>query len=70
MSLLTVVERHLRSRALSPSRFGRQASDDPRLVFDLRNGREPRPAMTARVLAYIARNDCAAIDPRRSGDGA
>ena len=54
MTLLTIVERHLRTRALSPSRFGRQVSGDPRFVFDLRNGREPRPATTARVLAYIA----------------
>ncbi len=54
MTLLTIVERHLRSRALSPSRFGRQVSGDPRFLFDLRNGREPRSATTARVLAYIA----------------
>ena len=54
MTLLTIVERHLRTRSLSPSRFGRQVSGDPRFVFDLRRGREPRPAMTARVLAYIA----------------
>ena len=54
MNLLTIVERHLRKAALSPSRFGRQVSGDPRFVFDLRNGREPRPAMRARVLAYIA----------------
>ena len=54
MTLLKIVERHLRSQALSASRFGRQVSGDPRFVFDLRNGREPRPATTARVLAYIA----------------
>ena len=54
MRLLTIVERHLRANALSPSRFGRQVIGDPRFVFDLRNGREPRPAMTARVLAYIS----------------
>jgi hypothetical protein len=54
MTLLMIVERHLRARAVSPSRFGRQVSGDPRFVFDLRRGREPRPAMAARVLAYIA----------------
>ena len=54
MTLLMTVERHLRTSALSASRFGRQVSGDPRLVFDLRRGREPRAAMTARVLAHIA----------------
>lgn len=54
MTLLMTVERHLRSRAVSPSRFGRQVSGDPCFVFDLRRGREPRPATAARVLAYIA----------------
>lgn len=54
MTLLMAVERHLRMNAVSASRFGRQVSGDPRLVFDLRRGREPRPAMAARVLAHIA----------------
>ena len=54
MTLLMAVERHLRTRAVSPSQFGRQVSGDPRFVFDLRRGREPRPATAARVLAYIA----------------
>jgi hypothetical protein len=26
---------------------------DPRFVFDLRNGREPRPETVDRVLAYL-----------------
>jgi hypothetical protein len=26
---------------------------DPRFVFDLRNGREPRPATVRRVLAFL-----------------
>lgn len=57
MSLLTIVERHLRQRAIPPSRFGRQAAGDLRLVFDLRNGREPRPATVARVKAFIAASE-------------
>jgi hypothetical protein len=57
MTLLMAVERHLRANAVSASRFGRQVSGDPRLVFDLRRGREPRPAMAARVLAHIAGTD-------------
>jgi hypothetical protein len=54
MNLLTIVERHLRKNGTPPSRFGREAAGDPRLVFDLRRGREPRPATIARVRAFIA----------------
>ncbi len=54
MTLLTSVERYLRTRNVPASRFGREAARDPRFVFDLRRGREPRPATRARVLAFIA----------------
>jgi hypothetical protein len=54
MNLLTTVERHLRRAAMPPSRFGREVAGDPRFVFDLRRGREPRPATRERVLAFIA----------------
>lgn len=57
MSLLPVVERHLRAHALAPSRFGRLVTGDPRFVFDLRRGREPRAATRERVLVHIARVD-------------
>lgn len=53
-TLLTEVERCLRRRKIAASRFGRDVARDPRFVFDLRNGREPRPRTTARVLAFIA----------------
>lgn len=54
MTLLLTVERHLRHCDMTPSRFGRDVAGDPRFVFDLRRGREPRAATKARVLAYIA----------------
>jgi hypothetical protein len=54
MNLLLTVERHLRRMAVPPSRFGREVAGDPRFVFDLRKGREPRPATRDRVLAFIA----------------
>jgi len=54
MTLLFAVERCLRNHKLPASRFGRQATQDPRLVFDLRRGRQPRPDTEARVLAFIA----------------
>jgi len=59
MSLLITVERHLRRKSMAPSRFGRDVTGDPRFVFDLRRGREPRPATRARVLAFIAVSDIA-----------
>lgn len=49
------VERHLRRFGVPPARFGTEAVHAPRFVFDLRNGREPRPPTVARVEAYIAR---------------
>lgn len=54
MSLLHAVETCLRTYQLPPSRFGRNAVRDPRLVHDLRRGRQPGPAMERRVRAYIA----------------
>lgn len=60
MSLLPVVERHLRAHSVPPSRFGRLVAGDPRFVFDLRRGREPRAATRDRVLAHIARTDAQA----------
>ncbi len=53
-SLLIEIERCLRKRNIAPSRFGREVARDPRFVFDLRRGREPRPRTAARVLAFIA----------------
>jgi len=44
----------MRKRNIAASRFGRDAAHDPRFVFDLRQGREPRPRTQARVLAFIA----------------
>ena len=53
MHLLRDVERFLRRSDVAPTRFGRDAVGDPRFVFDLRNGRDPRPGTVARVLAYL-----------------
>jgi hypothetical protein len=52
--LIRRVELHLRRFDVPPARFGTEAVGDPRFVFDLRNGREPRPRTVARVEAYIA----------------
>ena len=53
MHLLRRVEKYLKRSAIPPSRFGRHVLGDPRFVFDLRKGREPRPATAARVHAWI-----------------
>lgn len=51
--LLQRIERHLSDTGVMPTRFGREAVGDPRLVGDLKNGREPRPETAARILAFI-----------------
>ena len=53
MHLLRKVEKFLRLTEIPPTRFGRQVMGDPRFVFDLRNGREPRPGTVQRVLAFL-----------------
>lgn len=51
--LLWEVEKFLRSSKIAPTRFGRDAVGDPRFVFDLRRGREPRAVTVKRVRAYL-----------------
>lgn len=53
MNLLREVENYLRHNDTAPARFGRDAIGDPRFVFDLRKGREPRARTTARVRAFL-----------------
>ena len=53
MYLLRRIERYLKASGTPPTRFGREAVRDPRLVHDLRRGREPGAAITARVSAYL-----------------
>ena len=51
--LLRDVETYLKSSNTPAARFGREAMGDPRFVFDLRNGREPRPRTIERVRAFL-----------------
>jgi hypothetical protein len=51
--ILTQIEAHLRRTGIKPTAFGRAVANDPRLVFDLRHGREPGPRMVARISAYL-----------------
>jgi 2,4-dienoyl-CoA reductase-like NADH-dependent reductase (Old Yellow Enzyme family) len=54
MTLLRRIEAFLRSTDTPATRFGREAVRDPRFVFDLRLGREPRPETEAKVRAFLA----------------
>lgn len=51
--LLVRIERCLRATGITPTGFGRASLGDPRFVFDLREGREPRSATAKRVLKFI-----------------
>lgn len=53
MSVMVKIDRYLRATAMPPTKFGRLAVNDPRLVGDVRRGRQLRPAMVARVEAFI-----------------
>lgn len=52
-SLLERIEHFLQEAAMPPSVFGRAAAHDPRLVGDLRGGREPGRDMVCRVEHFM-----------------
>ena len=52
--LLVQIQAHLRATGMPPTRFGREAAGDPRLVGDIRRGRTIGDRLAARVRAYIA----------------
>ena len=54
MSVLRKIELYLKKTAMPPTRFGRLAANDPRLVGDLKNGREPGVRLIARIEAFLA----------------
>lgn len=50
------VEAYLEKHGMTPTRFGREAANDPSFVFQLREGRELRTATRERVVAYMKAN--------------
>ncbi len=52
--LLRKIESFLRQTGMPVTKFGRLAAHDPRLVGDLRNGREPRSALSSRVEHFMS----------------
>lgn len=71
MSLLFQIENCLRLTRLPPSRFGREAVKDPRIVHDLRRGRQPGRRMQERLQAYMAsvmaEGSASPVSTRRGG---
>jgi hypothetical protein len=53
--LLRRINLYLRRSGTSATRFGREAARDPRLVWDLRAGRLPRPTLERRIAAWLER---------------
>lgn len=53
-NVLARVRGYLKESGMAPTQFGRAAVNDPRLVGDLVNGRQPGPRVAARIDAYIA----------------
>ncbi|MDX3901754.1 MAG: hypothetical protein QHC40_14770 [Sphingobium sp.] len=53
MHLLRFIEIFLKETGIAPTRFGRDAVRDPRLVHDLRRGREPSERMRRRVEHFV-----------------
>lgn len=53
MSLLLKIDRYPRRTGMPPTKFGRLAVNDPRLIGDLRAGRTPRGPMRARIEAFV-----------------
>ena len=51
---LRAIEMHLAQTRVSAAAFGRQVANDPRFVFDLRRGREPKWRTRERVREFIA----------------
>lgn len=53
MSVLGQIERFLRRTQMPPTKFGRLAAKDPRLVLDMRRGREPGARMAQRIAVFM-----------------
>ena len=57
MHLHRRIEIYLRRSGTTATRFGREVLGDPRFVFDLRKGREPRSPTAARVSSWLDRQE-------------
>ena len=53
MHLMRRIEKYMKRAEMKPTRFGREAIGDPRLISDLKNGRELRDSTIARIQAWL-----------------
>lgn len=53
MSIISKIDRYLYQTDMPATLFGRLAVNDPRLVGDLRRGRQPGARIVARIEAFI-----------------
>jgi len=51
--LLARIEAYLTAQGMAPTAFGKSAAGDPRLVFEMRAGRELRRATAERVNRFL-----------------
>lgn len=51
--LIRTVEKFMREFGVPPTRFGRESIRDPRLVHDLRQGREPSERVKRRIEHFM-----------------
>ena len=54
MRLYRRIQTYLRATGMRPTRFGRLVAADPKLVFDMRDGRTPRLLLTRKIEAFMA----------------
>jgi len=53
MYLIRRIEQFLARADMKPTRFGRETIGDPRLISDMKNGRELRDETIARIQAWL-----------------
>lgn len=67
MPLLLRIDRYLRGRRMTPTRFGREAVGDPNLVLELRDGRQLRARTAKRIEAALDRMEAELLAEEHSG---
>lgn len=68
--LLRSIEQYCADRGVAPSMFGRAAVNDPRLVEDLRSGRQPRQETVDRIVSLIRDGKALPSANPKSGEAA
>lgn len=58
----STVETFIAKKGITPTRFGKEYVGDPMFVFQLREGREPKTKLRARVLTAISREKTEAAE--------